>query len=198
MSTTDPKHWPPQPWARTRALMRSDFARLRARIDRPSLGQRAYCFVQPGHVALWAYRLSHYLYRRGFRNTARLLTTLTLYLTQIDIPPTTVIGEACLLAHPPIVLSGRIGDRYTLWGDGGCGGGFGSEDVGAGPGLPVIGNDVVMAVRSMVLGPVRIGDGVGIGPGCNVMRDVPAGSTVAAPPCRISTPTRGGVPAADA
>lgn len=71
-------------------------------------------------------------------------------------------------------------------GDGGIGGGFDSNDIGGGPGLPVVGDDVMMAFRSMVLGPVRIGNGTRIGPSAQVMRNVPANSVVAAPLSRFT------------
>ena len=111
-----------------------------------------------------------------------------------EIPPSTEIGSHCLLGHAPISLNGRIGARFTFYGNGGIGGGFGEEDIGGGPGLPVIGDDVVMAVRSMVLGPVHIGNGAKLGPSCTVMRDMPPGSVAAAPPTRI---TGGTVPDGD-
>jgi len=182
MQPADPEFPAPLSWARTRALMRSDFARILDHVDvADSLPRRFVWFVQPHSLGLCLYRLAHYLYRRGWRASARLVATFNIYLTRVEIPPTTVIGESCLLGHCPIVLCGRIGDRFTLWGDGGIGGGFGSEDVGGGPGLPRLGDDVVMSVSSRVLGPVRVGHGARIGPGAMVLRDVPAGAVVSAP-----------------
>ena len=51
-------------------------------------------------------------------------------------------------------------------------------DIGAGPGLPVIGDEVEVYPGSFVLGPIHIGDRVSIGPGCGVLKDVPAGSVL--------------------
>lgn len=176
----------PQTWARTRQLMRSDLARLLAMMGNPrSPLKRAFWFVQPTQLGLTLYRTYHYCYLRGWRNAANVLYTLNLYLTRVEIPPATSIGESCLLGHLPIVLCGRIGDRFTFFGDGGCGGGFDNADIGGGPGLPVIGDDVVFAVRAMALGPIRVGNGARLGPSCTVTHDVPAGATVAAPPSRV-------------
>jgi serine O-acetyltransferase len=189
----------PLRWAETRALMRSDFERALILVGNPrSIVMRAFWFVQPNCLAMWLYRLSRHLHVNGWRRLALVVFTLKNYLTRIEIPPSTEIGPACLLGHPPIALNGRIGARFTFYGNGGTGGGLGHEDVGGGPGLPVIGDDVVMAVRALVLGPVRIGDGAKLGPSCTVMRDMPPGSVAVAPPTRITagTPAAGGEDAA--
>lgn len=184
----------PLTWRQTRALMRSDFERVAAAVGNPrSPVLRLFWFLQPNSLGMWLYRLSHHLHATGWRRLAMVVYTVNVYLTRIEIPPATVIGSHCLIGHFPIVLNGRIGDRFTLYGNGGTGGGFGEEDIGGGPGLPVIGDDVVMGVRSMVLGPVRVGHGARLGPGCTVLRDVPDGAVVAAPLSRIS----GGAPRAD-
>lgn len=174
-------------WRETRALMRSDFERVLGLVGNPrSRVHRLFWFIQPNSLAMWLYRLSYHCRAHDWRALAMLIYTVKVYLTRIDIPPTTVIGPHCLLGHFPISLNGRIGARFTFYGDGGIGGGFGEEDIGGGPGLPVIGDDVVMAVRAMVLGPVRVGDGARLGPSCTVLRDVPDGAVVAAPLSRIS------------
>ena len=174
-------------WAHTRALIRSDMDRALEMVGNPqSRVQRIFWYLQPTALSLVLYRIYHHLYRHGWRSLALLLYTMNVYLTRIEIPPRTVIGEACLLGHFPVVLNGRIGKRFTFFGDGGTGGGLGSDDIGGGPGLPVIGDDVVMAVRALVLGPVHIGDGARLGPSCTVMRDVPAGAVVVGPPSRVS------------
>lgn len=180
-------------WAQTRALMRSDFERALTLVGNPrSVVMRAFWFIQPNCLALWLYRLSRHLYVNGWRRLAMVVFTIKNYLTRIEIPPSTEIGPACLLGHPPIALNGRIGARFTFYGFGGTGGGFGHEDIGGGAGLPVIGDDVVMAVRAMVLGPVRIGDGARLGPSCTVTRDMPPGSVAAAAPARITSGTPAG------
>ena len=167
--------------------MRTDFARLVQLMGMPpTLGRRIFWFLQPGYQAVFWYRIYRYAYLRGWRTAANLMFLATQYLTRIEIPPATAIGGGCLLAHSSIVLCGRIGKNFTLYGHGGIGGGFGSDDIGGGPGLPVIGDDVSMSIRAIVLGPVRVGDRAHLGPACLVMRDVPAGAIVAAPLSRIT------------
>lgn len=176
-------------WATTRALIRSDWARLLASMDQVSLPRKLFWFLFPNWQCLLQYRLYRWLYVRGFRNLAQLGFLVNLYMTRVDIPPRTIIGPGALIAHPAgIALYGRIGANFTAFGEGAIGGGTGEGDIGGGPGLPVIGDDVVFAFRSVVLGPVRVGDGVRIGPGCVVTRDVPPGSTVMEAPPRIVPP----------
>lgn len=50
---------------------------------------------------------------------------------------------------------------------------------------PIIGNDVDIGANVVMLGPIRIGDGARIGAGSVVVKDVPAGCTVAGNPARI-------------
>lgn len=188
-------------WAQTRGLMRRDFERYLPLMGaRASLGKRIFWFLLPAPLSLFVYRIYRHLYLRGWRNLAQFMFLVSRYITGMDIPPSTSIGGGCLLGHGSIVLCGRIGDNFTMMGHGGVGGGFDGNDIGGGPGLPVVGNDVVMAIQASVLGAVRIGDGARLGPACTVMRDVPPGAVVAAAPSRVmqvphpSTNTSGGAP----
>ena len=172
----------PLSFAETRALIASDARRLFAANGGGSLPQRVFWVLMPTFQALFWYRLSRYCYLRGWRNTARLLFLCKLYRTRIEIPPTTEIGEACLIAHASgVVLYGRIGARATIYGDAKLGGGLDNEvDIGGGPGFPVIGDDVVLGYRAAVLGPYHVGDGARLGPYAMALFDVPAGAKLQA------------------
>jgi serine O-acetyltransferase len=79
------------------------------------------------------------------------------------------------------VLYGAIGDRATIFGDAKIGGGIdNSINIGAGPGYPILGDDIVMGYRASVLGPFRIGNGVRMGPFALALFDVEAGSKLKA------------------
>jgi serine O-acetyltransferase len=162
-------------WAQTRGLIRSDLDRLAKHLGQShSFLHRVYFFMLPGFLVLFLHRLSRYAYLKGWAVPARLLALLGLHLTHAEIPPTTSIGPSALIPHAPgISLFGKIGARVTINGAGATGGGFGIDDIGGGPGYPVLGDDVVLAYGAYVLGPVRIGDGVHIGPGTLVTFDVP-------------------------
>jgi serine O-acetyltransferase len=167
-------------WAETRALIGSDMARLAQHLGQAeSLPHRLYYFCLPGFQALFWHRISRYLLLKGWKNSARLVSLMAIYLTRAELPPTTSIGPSALIAHATgVYVFGRIGARMTIRGDGGFGGGFGGEDIGGGPGYPVAGDDVVIAFGARVLGPVRIGDRVHVGPGALVTTDIDTGSLV--------------------
>ncbi len=50
---------------------------------------------------------------------------------------------------------------------------------------PVLGDRVDVGANAVILGPIRIGDGAVIGAGSVVVKDVPAGATVAGNPARV-------------
>ena len=174
MKADDSLHQPIS-WSQTRALIRSDLNRVAQHLKQPdSFWHRMYFILMPGFQALFLHRISRYLYLRGWVAAARGLSLLALYLTRAEIPPTTSIGPAALIAHPTCVnVFGKLGARLTINGAGAFGGGFGATDIGGGPGYPVVGDDVVLAYGAHVLGPVRIGNGVHVGPGALVTFDVP-------------------------
>ena len=132
------------------------------------------------------HRYSHWLHEGGHPLLARLVWHLDLWLTGADISPASDLGEGLLIVHPfAVTISGNAGRNLTIEGWGGLGGALATNDIGAGPGLPVLGDDVRLDRSAMVLGPVRVGDGARIGPGCTVVRDVEAGAQVAAPEPRV-------------
>jgi serine O-acetyltransferase len=136
--------------------------------------------------ALFWHRISRWLLLNRWTRTARFISLFAIYLTRAELPPTTSIGPAALIPHATGVhLFGRIGARFTMQGEGGCGGGFGTQDIGGGPGYPVVGDDVVLAFGAKVLGPVRVGDGVHVGPCALVTDDLPAGALVMWPKPRV-------------
>lgn len=176
---TAPRNDPPLRWAETWALIRSDMDRLARHLERDSFAHRLYYACLPGFQALFWHRIARHLLLRGWAVPARLISLFAMYLTRAELPPTSSIGPGALIAHATgVYVFGRIGARVTIQGDGGFGGGFGTDDIGAGPGYAVVGDDVVVAFGARVLGAVRIGDGVHIGPGALVTSDVPDRSLV--------------------
>lgn len=167
-------------WHGTRALIASDLARLVDHMEAPDTwGQRLYLALLPGFQALFWHRITRCLLLKGWRMPARLLALMATYLTRAELPPSSSIGHSALIAHATgVYVYGQVGDRLTIQGDGGFGGGFGVEDIGAGPGYAIAGDDVVLAFGARVLGPVRIGHRVHVGPGALVTFDVPDGALV--------------------
>ena len=136
----------------------------------------------PANDARWSpsfrcvalFRLSRYLFVNGRRLAARFVWQINMMLTGADISPICDLGDGLVVIHPvATTLAGSAGRRLTVEGHGGLGGGLALDDIGAGPGLPVLGDDVLLARGASVLGPVSIGSRVRIGPGCTVTRDLP-------------------------
>jgi serine O-acetyltransferase len=169
----------PITWTDTWNLIRSDMERLVLHLRADSLGHRCYYALLPGFQALFWHRISRYFFLRGYKSISRFVSLFALYLTHSEIPPTTSLGPSALIAHSTgVYIFGRVGARLTVYGHGGFGGGFGEEDIGAGPGYAMVGDDVVMAFGARAFGAIRIGNGAKFGPGAQIMRDVPAGALV--------------------
>jgi serine O-acetyltransferase len=132
--------------------------------------------LTPAVVALTLYRISHYFYVKRLRLLSWPLWLFNQYLTGADISPRSEIGESCYIGHQAgTVISGKLGKNAMLFGGTIIGGGMGGGDVGAGEGLPVIGDNVVIGIRAVILGPIRVGNHVNIGAGALVIKDVEDG-----------------------
>jgi serine acetyltransferase len=94
----------------------------------------------------------------------------------------THVGPGLFLPHPfGIVVHARVrmGSGVTLY----QGVTIGEDDVR--PGVPILGDDVVVGANAAVLGPIRIGDGALIGAGAVVLTDVPAGAVAVGVPAVV-------------
>lgn len=174
-------------WRETRARIRADHRRFVAmrREQRPDAPGRAY--LHPAFLAVLLYRLSNHLYRAGHPWLARLFWHLNLVLTGADISEPADIGEGFVVPTPAgVAIMGVAGRNLTVMACSGLGGEMGRrDDIGAGPGLPVLGDDVTMEPHTGALGPIRIGDSVRICAGAVVTGDVPANSVVAGHRTRV-------------
>lgn len=176
----------PLSWAQTRALIGSDMQRLVTHLQADSLSHRVYYALLPGFQALLWHRIARYFYLKNWRNAARLLSLFAIYLTRAEIPPTSSLGPSALISHATgVYIFAHVGARLTVHGHGGFGGGFGEDDIGAGPGYAVVGDDVVVAFGARAFGAIRVGDGAKFGPGAQTTKDVPAGALVLWPQSRI-------------
>lgn len=81
------------------------------------------------------------------------------------------IGDGCVLADGVYIGNGehQASDRHAV----------------TSPGPIVVGADVFVGQRAIVLGGLMIGEGASIAAGAVVTRDVPAGATVAGVPARV-------------
>ena len=142
-------------------------------------------FCYPGLHALWFHCLTHFLWRRGFKFLARLLSHLSRWLTGIEIHPGAKIGRRFFIDHGAGVVIGEtteIGDDVLLY----QGVVLGGTTLRKGKRHPTLGNNVVLGAGAIALGPITISDGARIGAGSVVVKSVPPGATVVGVPGKIA------------
>ncbi|HEY0419646.1 MAG TPA: hypothetical protein VGC80_09020 [Acetobacteraceae bacterium] len=163
-------------WRTTRAAIAADRGRLRAHLDAACPPDRRSPLRHLGFWAILLYRLSHYLHRKGLRLPARLIWLCNICLTGADIDCATSVGAGTVITHPrAVIIYGQVGENCTFMAQTGIGGLFKAvmADIGAGKGRPVLADEVMLAPGALVLGPVRVGRRVRIGPRIIVTKDVP-------------------------
>ncbi|MBW4508365.1 MAG: serine O-acetyltransferase [Scytonematopsis contorta HA4267-MV1] len=138
----------------------------------------------PGLHAIALHRLAHWLHSYKIVLFPRLISHIARFLTGIEIHPGAKIGKGVFIDHGMGVVIGEtaiVGDNTLIY-QGVTLGGTGKE---TGKRHPTIGKNVVVGTGAKVLGNIDIGDGVRIGAGSVVLRDVPPGCTVVGIPGRI-------------
>jgi serine O-acetyltransferase len=141
----------------------------------------------PGVHAIMYHRLSHWLWNRGLKWLARMLSNLARWFTGIEIHPGAVIGRRFFIDHGMGVVIGEtaiIGDDCTLY----HGVTLGGTSWQKGKRHPTLCDDVVVGAGAKVLGPILIGEGARIGSNAVVVKDVPTGATVVGVPGKLINP----------
>lgn len=139
----------------------------------------------PGLHAIWMHRISHYLWKKGWKILARLISHISRFLTNIEIHPGAKIGRRFFIDHGAGVVIGEtteIGDDVLIY-QGVVLGGVSREKIKR---HPTIKNKVVIGAGAILLGPIVVGEGAKIGAGSVVINDVPAYTTVVGVPARVS------------
>lgn len=142
----------------------------------------------PGFHAVLFHRISHPLWTRGWRTTARWISHVARFLTGIEIHPGAVIGRRLLIDHGMGVVIGEtaeVGDDCTIFHGSTLGG------IGGGPGIkrhPTIGNRVIIGSGAKVLGGFTVGDGAKVGANAVVLHEVAPNTTVVGlPACAVGS-----------
>jgi serine O-acetyltransferase len=135
---------------------------------------------------VWLHRWSHYHFDRGNRLMARFLWHLNLNVTGADVSPLSDLGPGLVIIEPlSCIMLGKSGRNLTVRAHASFGGGMSREDIGAGPGLPLLGDDVELDFGSVILGPLRVGSRTYVGPRCVVHTHIEEDSRVLPPAPRI-------------
>ncbi len=138
----------------------------------------------PGVHAVIGHRVSHALWNMGLKWLARMNSTLSRWLTGIEIHPAATIGRRFFIDHGMGVVIGEtaeIGDDCTLY----HGVTLGGTSWNKGKRHPTLLNNVVVGAGAKVLGPITLGEGARVGSNAVVVKDVAPGHTVVGVPGRI-------------
>lgn len=141
----------------------------------------------PGIHALIAHRLSHALWKRGFRWPARFLSYLSRAVTNIDIHPGARIGRRFFIDHGAGVVIGEtaeVGNDVTLY----HGVTLGGTSWNKGKRHPTLGDGVLVGSGAKILGPITVGANARVGANSVVTKEVPDGMTVVGIPGRLVRP----------
>jgi serine O-acetyltransferase len=138
----------------------------------------------PGLHAIWLHRIAHFLWDKGAKTLARIISHINRFLTGIEIHPGAKIGRRFFIDHGMGVVIGEtaeIGDDVLMY----QGVVLGGTSLKKEKRHPTIGNNVVIGAGAILLGPIKVGDGAKIGAGSVVIKDVPEGTTVVGVPARV-------------
>lgn len=174
---------PLSPVWRLFAAMRAD---LNAALQRDPAARSSLevALLYPGLHAVWLHRISHGLWRRGFKFLARALSQITRGLTGIEIHPGAIIGSGLFIDHGMGVVIGEtaeIGNNVTLY----HGVTLGGTSLEKGKRHPTLGDRVTVGAGAKVLGNITIGADSRIGANAVVVKSVPENSVVVGVPGQI-------------
>jgi serine O-acetyltransferase len=176
----------PQRWKTMVGFLKDDRRRL-ALVMSDSQTEGAGLSLHPSFLCVLLHRLSRYLFLRDHSLLARLVAQSNGFLTGADISPEADIEGGLVILNPSgAALYGKIGRNLTVMPCAGTGGELGRHvDVGGGPGLPVLGDDVILEPHVGVMGPIRVGNRVRVCAGVVLTHDVADDMIVEGPPPRI-------------
>ena len=141
-------------------------------------------FCYPGLHAIWAHRLSHWLWKRGLKLFARWLSQIMRGITGIEIHPGATIGRNVFIDHGMGVVIGEtaeVGDCVTIYHDVTLGG----TSLQKIKRHPTIEDHVVIGAGAKVLGAISIGAHSRIGANAVVVKSVPPNSVVVGVPGQV-------------
>lgn len=147
-----------------------------------------------GLHALMFHRLSHGLWRRGWRLLARFISNVGKLLTAIEIHPAANIGHRFFIDHGAGVVIGEtsdIGDDVTIYQGvtlGGVSPAVDSRSQVDQKRHPTLGDGVIIGSGAQILGPITIGKGARVGSNAVVHKDIPPGVTAVGIPARVILP----------
>ena len=141
----------------------------------------------PGFHAVQFHRAAHWIWNRGFRLGARMISHIGRMVTGIEIHPGARLGRRVFIDHGMGCVIGEtavVGNDVTLY----HGVTLGGVTLKKEKRHPTVGDRVVVGSGAQVLGPISVGDGARIGANAVVIADVPPGVTMVGIPARQVMP----------
>lgn len=141
-------------------------------------------FCYPGFYAILFHRLSHYLWNHSLKFLARVLSTISRFLTGIEIHPGAQLGKRVFIDHGMGIVVGEtaiVGDDVLIY----QGVVLGGTTTNKGKRHPTVEKGVIIGAGAKVMGNITIGEYAKIGTGAVVLKDVPSDSTCVGVPGRI-------------
>lgn len=137
-----------------------------------------------GYQAMQAYRVAHWLWRKGRHDLAYFFQMRSSEIFGIDIHPAAKIGKGIMIDHAHSIVIGEtavVGDNVSMLHSVTLGG-TGKEEEDR---HPKIEDGVLIGAGAKVLGNIRVGHCSRIAAGSVVLQDVPPCKTVAGIPAKI-------------
>ncbi len=137
-----------------------------------------------GYQAMQAYRVAHWLWRKGRQDLSFFFQMRSSEIFGIDIHPAARIGKGIMIDHAHSIVIGEtavVGDNVSMLHSVTLGG-TGKEEEDR---HPKIGNGVLIGAGAKVLGNIRVGECSRIAAGSVVLQEVPPCTTVAGIPAKI-------------
>lgn len=137
-----------------------------------------------GLHAIWAHRITHWLWIHKLKLAARTLAQVSRWLTGIEIHPGATIGSGFFIDHGMGVVIGEtaeIGADVTIY----HGVTLGGTSLNKGKRHPTLGDRVVVGAGAKVLGAITIGEDSRVGANAVVVKSVPANAVVVGVPGQI-------------
>lgn len=137
-----------------------------------------------GYQAMQAYRVAHWLWRKGRQDLSFFVQMRSSEIFGIDIHPAARIGKGIMIDHAHSIVIGEtavVGDNVSMLHSVTLGG-TGKEEEDR---HPKIEDGVLIGAGAKVLGNIRVGHCSRIAAGSVVLQEVPPCTTVAGIPAKI-------------
>jgi serine O-acetyltransferase len=143
-------------------------------------GQLGFYITATYRFGHWARKIKSPPLRLGARVAHGAMATPWRFFRNVVIPAGAEIGPGLRMVHPQSILippGSKIGAGCSIYQEVTLG-------TGSAPGVPEVGDNVMLFVGAKLLGGIEVGDDVHVGANAVVTKSVPDGATVSAPPSR--------------